>query len=119
MIKVERLSANALRVAASERLTLSDFRLLAPPIDAMVDRNRKLRLLVDLSEFEGWENLKAFELHSGFVKTHQMYVERLAVIASPEWPAWLIETGRMFLHRDAKAFNRAQEAEAMRWVAEP
>jgi hypothetical protein len=74
--------------------------------------------LVDARQFAGWENLKAFEIHAGFVKTHQMYVERLGVIASHDWQHWVVDTMRMFLHPEAKAFDASQEAEALRWIAE-
>jgi hypothetical protein len=33
----------------------------------MIDRSGRIRLLIDATEFGGWENLKAFELHAGFV----------------------------------------------------
>jgi len=118
MIKFEALSQSAFRVAASGQLTADDFRLLAPQVDAMIDRRRPVRALVDASGFEGWENFKAFELHAGFVKTHQMYVQRLAVIAGRDWQEWLVETLRMFLHPDAKAFDPTQEGEAVRWILE-
>ena len=58
----------------SETLTVADFRQLGPQIDAMIDRNRRIRVLIDATEFGGWENFKAFEVHTGFVKLHQMYV---------------------------------------------
>ena len=81
MIRFEPLSASAIKVVLSETLTVADFRQLGPQIDAMIDRNRRIRVLIDATEFGGWENFKAFEVHTGFVKLHQMYVERLAVIA--------------------------------------
>ena len=118
MIRFEPLSQTAIKVVASGKLTADDFRLLAPPVDAMIDRRWPVRVLVDASGFDGWENFRAFESHAGFVKTRQMYVERLAVIVGRDWQKWLVETLRMFLHPDAKSFDSAQEGEAMRWILE-
>jgi hypothetical protein len=119
MIRFEPISASAVRVVLSETLTVADFRLLGPQIDTMIDRHGRIRLLIDAAQFNGWENFKAFELHTGFVKTHQMYVDRLAVIADRDWQPWLVETLRMVLHPQAKAFGPAEEQDAMRWIAEP
>jgi hypothetical protein len=52
-------------------------------------------------------------------KMHQMYVDRLALIASHDWQHWLVDTLRMFLHPEAKAFDKGRESEAMQWIAEP
>jgi SpoIIAA-like len=119
MIRLEPISAAAMKVVPSEKLTVADFRQLGPQIDAMIDRSGRIRVVVDVTEFGGWENLKAFEIHAGFVKTHQMYVERLALIAGHDWQDWLVDTLRMFLHPQAKAFEKRHEGEAMRWIAEP
>jgi hypothetical protein len=119
MISFEPISASAMKVVVSEKLTVADFRQLGPQIDAMVDRSGRIRLLIDATEFGGWENFKAFEVHAGFVKMHQMYVERLAVIAGHDWQHWLVDTLRMFLHPEAKAFDKGRESEAMHWIAEP
>jgi hypothetical protein len=116
MIKFEPIAANALRIVLSQNLTEADFRLLSPQVDAMIDRAGRIRLLIDASQFDGWESFMAFELHSGFVKTHQMFVDRLAVIAGHGWQRWLVDTMRMFLHRDAKVFDPGQEGEAVRWI---
>jgi SpoIIAA-like len=118
MIKFEPISVNALKIVASEKLTVADFRLLSPQVDTMIDRSGRIRLLIEAAQFDGWENLKAFETHAGFIKTHQMYVDRLAVIASRQWQHWIVDTMRMFLHPQAKAFDQGQEGEAMRWIAE-
>ena len=118
MIKFEPLSASAIKIVPSDKLTVADFRLLGPQVDAMLDRSDRIRLLVDASRFEGWESFKAFELHSGFVKIHQRYVERLALVVGQGWPEWLVETIRMFLHRDGKAFELASEAEAVQFILE-
>ena len=119
MIRFEPISASATKVVLSETLTVADFRQLGPQLDAMIDRHGRIRLLIDATDFGGWESFKAFELHTGFVKTHQMYVERLAVIVGRDWQRWLVDTLRMVLHPEAKAFDKGREAEAARWIAEP
>jgi hypothetical protein len=68
MIKTELLSANALTLVPPAKLKTEDFDQIAPPIDSLIRQHVKIRLLIDASGFNGWENIAAFENHAGFVK---------------------------------------------------
>jgi hypothetical protein len=69
--------------------------------------------------FNGWETFAAFQAHASFIRNHQGSVERLAVIVGHDWQHWLVDAMRMFLHPDAKAFDKNREEEARKWVAAP
>ena len=97
MIKTEIISANALRIIAPEKLKADDFRQLAPQVNSLISQHGKIRLLIDASGFNGWENVAAFANHVGFVKNHQRKVERIAVIAAHGWQHWVIGAVKMFL----------------------
>jgi hypothetical protein len=116
MIKMENISANTLRIVVPEKLKADDFRQIKPQIDSFISQQGKIRLLIDASEFNGWENIAAFENHAGFVKTHQQKVERIAVIAGHEWQHWLIGAFRMFVHPQVKAYDKGHESEALQWL---
>ena len=45
-------------------------------------------------------------------------MERLAVIVGHDWQHWLVDVMRMFLHPEARAFDKNKEGEARKWVAE-
>ena len=57
----------------------------------------KIRLLVDASNFSGWENIAAFEKHIGFINNHHQKVER---IVNPE----------------VRAYDKGEESEALAWI---
>lgn len=116
MIKTEILSANVLKIIAPEKLKADDFRQIAPQVDTLISQYGKIRLLIDASGFDGWENIAAFESHAGFVKDHQQKIERIAVIAGHEWQHWLIGAVRIFLHPEVRAFNTSHESEARQWI---
>jgi hypothetical protein len=116
MIKTEIISANALRIIAPEKLKADDFRQLAPQVDSLISQHGKIRLLIDASGFNGWENVAAFANHVGFVKNHQRKVERIAVIAAHGWQHWVIGAVKMFLHPDVRAFDKNHESEALQWI---
>jgi hypothetical protein len=75
-----------------------------------------IRLLIDASEFGGWEDLSAFEGHASFVKDHQQKVERLAVLTAHDWQRWLIAAVRIFVHPELRAFDKQHAEAAMQWV---
>jgi hypothetical protein len=117
MIKTEIISANTLKIIVAEKLKADDFRQIAPQIDSFISQHGKIRLLIDASGFNGWENIAAFENHAGFVKDHQKKIERIAVIAGHEWQHWLIGTVRIFLHPEIKAFDKSHESDALKWIS--
>ena len=116
MIKTEILSSNVLRIGVPPKLKVDDFWKIAPEVEAVIRQYGKIRLLIDASQFGGWENIAAFENHAAFVKSHQQKVERIAVIVAHEWQHWLVGAVRIFVHPEVKAFDREQEAEALRWI---
>ena len=116
MIKTDIISANALRITVPDKLKADDFRHIAPQIDSLISQYGKIRLLIDASGFNGWENIEAFENHAGFVKNHQQKVERIAVIAAHDWQHWLIGAVRIFVHPEARAYDKNHESEALQWI---
>ena len=116
MIRLELLSSNAFRLAPSGKLTEDDFGGLAPMIDAAIAEHGEIRLMIDASGFRGWDSFAAFERHAGFVRARQRKVEWLAVLTGHDWQEWLVDTMRMFLHPEARAFAKGQEADALRWL---
>lgn len=117
MIKTEIISPNALRIRVPEKLKVDDFRQIAPQVDSIIRQHGKIRLLIDASQFCGWENIAAFENHASFVKSHQNSVERVAVIIAHDWQRWLIGAVRIFLHPRVKAYDLGYEREALQWIA--
>ena len=116
MIKTEIISGNVLRITAPEKLKADDFRQIAPQVDSLISQHGQIRLLIDASGFNGWENISAFEKHAGFVKSHQRKIERIAVIAGHDWQHWVIGAVRMFVHPQVKAYDKSHENEALQWI---
>jgi hypothetical protein len=75
-------------------------------------------IYIDASQFNGWENIKAFENHIQFIKTHQPKAERIAVIVGHEWQHWLIGVIRIFVHPAVRDYEKGQEIEALQWIVE-
>jgi hypothetical protein len=116
VIKTDIISANALRLIAPKKLKAEDFRQLRPQIDSLISRHGKIRLLIDGSGFDGWENIAALQAHAGFIRSRQQKIERIAVIARHNWQHWVIGAVRMFLHPEVRAYDRNHENEALQWI---
>jgi len=116
MIKTDIISGNVLRILPPEKLKVDDFRQIAPQVDSIISRYGKIRLLIDASGFNGWENIAAFENHAGFVKSHQQKVDRIAVIVARDWQHWLVGAVRIFLHPEVRAYDKSRESEALKWI---
>ena len=116
MITIEPISARALKVTVPEKVKADDFQQLASQIDSLIQQQGKIRLLIDASNFSGWENIAAFERHIGFVKNHHQKVERISVIAGHDWQYWVIGTIRLFVHPEVRVFGKGQEREALEWI---
>jgi hypothetical protein len=116
VIKTGIISGNVLRISAPEKLKADDFRQIAPQVDSVISQYGKIRLLIDASGFDGWENIAAFENHAGFVKSHQQKVDRIAVIVAHDWQHWLVGAVRMFLHPEVRAYDKSHEGEALKWI---
>ena len=118
MIKPVLLAPNVLKIVAPTRLSTDDFEEMRLLLEPLVKEYGSIRLLIDASALEGWDNMAAFEKHAGFVKTHQQKVERVAVIAPHEWQHWLVATVRIFLHPHVRAFEPSQADAALLWIEE-
>jgi hypothetical protein len=116
VIKTDIISGNVLRILAPEKLKADDFRQIAPQVDSIISQCGKIRLLIDASGFNGWENIAAFENHAGFVKSHHQKVDRIAVIVAHDWQHWLVGAVRVFLHPEVRAYDKSHEGEALKWI---
>ena len=116
MIETKIISPNALRILVPKKLRLDDFRQIAPQVDSIIRQQGKIRMLIDASQFDGRENIAAFENHASFVKNHQNRVERIAVIIAHDWQRWLVGTVRIILHPKVKAYDQGYESEALQWI---
>jgi SpoIIAA-like len=84
VIKTDIISGNVLRILVPDKIKAEDVRQIEPQVDSIISQYGKIRLLIDASGFNGWENIGAFENQAGFVKSHQQKVDRIAVIGATE-----------------------------------
>jgi hypothetical protein len=118
MLKLEVIAPGVLKIVAPVKLGADDFAQLAPKVEAILKHEGKVRLLIDATQLEGWDNIAALEEHAAFVKAHQQKVERIAVIAAHEWQHWLVGAVKVFLHPQIRVFDKGDADQALRWIAD-
>jgi hypothetical protein len=118
MITLELVSANVARIAVPAILKADDFSGLAPQLDAFIKQRGTIRLLLDASACDGWDDMTAFERHIAFVKTHHRSLERIAVIAGHRWQHWLAGALRIFVHPEVRIYDKVETTKAMMWITE-
>jgi hypothetical protein len=116
MFKIEQIAKDAIKITATQRLSAESFSEIAALADPIIGENGQIRVLIDVTALQGWENFAAFKRHLGFVASHQGFVLRLAIITSRAWQRALAKMAGLFLHPDIRAFSPRDAGAACRWL---
>ena len=81
-------------------------------------RYDKVRLLIDLREFDGWQGLGALRDHVELVRGHAHKVERAAIVGDAGWQEMAAKIGRRAFGLDARWFDADEFEKAKRWLME-
>lgn len=104
-----------IEVRVSGTLTPDDYDKLIPAWERMIARQGRMRMLLVMEDFHGWDLGAAWDdLHFGV--THASKVERIAVVGEQAWQKWMIKLGKFFAPETLKYFDARERAEAERWV---
>jgi hypothetical protein len=68
MITLDVIAPGVLKIVAPAKLSADDFAQLAPKIDSILKHQGEIRVLVDATQLEGWDNVATLEKHAAFVK---------------------------------------------------
>ncbi len=110
--------SNVVEVVVSGRLTHQDYVHFVPEVDAAVKKHGRIRLLLDMKEFRGW-NAKALWDDTKFALKHYSHISRIAMVGESTWEKWMSNLCRPFTRAEVRYFDRPSIQEARRWMAEP
>lgn len=97
-------------------LESSAYEGLGAEIDNLLAGQDGARLLVDLQEFGGWQNLSALGHHISLMFGHRHVIRRAALLGDASWQKVAVRFARHLLRGEARFFEN--EAEARAWLAE-
>lgn len=99
------------------KLTHADYQAFTPLLDGALSTitSPKVRLLLDASEFTGWELRAAWDDFKIGLK-HGNEFEKIAIVGHANWQALLAMLGDWFISGEVTYFT--DTAEAINWLCE-
>jgi hypothetical protein len=104
-------------VHVSGKLTRTDYEQLVPEFERLVRQHGKLRLLFDMTGFQGWEAGALWQDIKFDVK-HHADIERLAMIGDKKWEHGMATFCKPFTKATIRYFDHAESTEARKWLCE-
>lgn len=97
------------------RLTDADYFDTLPKLIAVAEREGRLRLVADLSDFDGVEWQLAYE-QSAFGKPHWNKIKRIALVGTQHWAVLAARIAADLAPADVRIFEAAKYAAALDWA---
>ncbi|WP_171173414.1 STAS/SEC14 domain-containing protein [Ruegeria sp. HKCCD8929] len=88
-------------------------------LDAHIREHDRFRLLLDLTEFDGWQGLSALGAHFSLVRERAGIPERVAMVGDKGWQHMAQRVASRFLNARTHYFESADIESAMAWLAAP
>ncbi len=109
---------NVLIVRLSGKLTGADYKQFVPVIEQAIARYGKLRLLVEMHDFHGWD-ADALWQDVKFDFKHFNDIERLAMVGETTWQHWMATICKPFTTAKVRYFEPGDIDAARQWVEQP
>jgi len=118
MVHIESLEGNTIGMKVVDKLTDEDYtNVLIPGLEQILQNHDKVRVLVDATEFKGW-NLAAAWDDVTFGMKHRNDFEKFAVVGGKEWMNWGAKLGAQFMSGEVKTFSAEEREQAWEWIRE-
>ncbi|HEY4313547.1 MAG TPA: STAS/SEC14 domain-containing protein [Pirellulales bacterium] len=111
----EEAAGKILEVRASGKLSKQDYERFLPEVERLIKAQGKLRILLELHDFHGWEVAALWE-DIKFDMKHFRDIERLAVVGETKWEAGMAAFCKPFTSATIKYFDHTKAAEAKAWL---
>ena len=118
MIEVTELDTGTLSVKASGKLTHEDYIAnLIPTIEKNIDEHEKISLLIELSDFDGWEWKAAFDDFKTGIKHRKDFV-KVALVGNMAWEKYIVQMFDYFIDGEVRYFDERQLKDARIWITQ-
>ena len=100
---------------ATGKLTHQDYETLIPMIEMSIKSipNAKVNMLLDATEFEGWEAQAAWDDFRFGMEYKEIFV-KIAIVGTKTWQEYVAKIGDWFMHGEVKFFYDLDEAKG--WI---
>jgi len=107
-----------LEVDLHGKLNREDYERIGPDAEALIKRYGRIRILVTMHDFDGWDASGLWEDFK-FDFKHFNHVERLAMVGDRDWQKWMANFCKPFTTAKVHFFPFEQIDQAHEWLEEP
>lgn len=118
MLEIRQRFNDVAVLSASGKLSRQDYERTLPDLERMLKEHGKLRLLVELNDFAGWE-LPALAMDLRFSAKYRKYFGRIAVVGQGAIEKVLVVLGKALLGGRLRFFPEQRADAARQWVGAP
>jgi len=111
----ESADTNLVTVTLDGKLAKEDYEHFVPEVEKLISKHGKLRILLKLQDFHGW-NMGALWEDIKFDLKHFADIERLAVVGDKNWEKWMAGFCKPFTKAEIQYFDQSEEAQAKEWI---
>jgi len=104
-------------VRLSGKLTKQDYEQFVPRTEALISRHGRIRILLEMHDFHGWEMGALWEDLKFDVK-HFKDIERIAMVGEKKWEKGMAVFCKPFTTAKVRYFDESQADQASQWVRE-
>jgi hypothetical protein len=109
--------AKLLVVHVTGKLVRADYEHFVPEFERLLRLHGKLRVLFDMTGFQGWDAGAMWEDIKFDVK-HFGDIERLAMVGDKKWQHGMAAFFKPFTKATTRYFDQADAAKARKWLGE-
>lgn len=111
----EEVHGKVMEVDLHGKLSREDYEKLVPETEKLIRQHGKIRVLVTMHDFHGWDPGALWEDIKWSVK-HFNQIERLAIAGEQTWHKYMTGFCRPFSTAQVRYFTLDQLSEARAWV---
>jgi hypothetical protein len=104
-----------LNVKLSGKLHKDDYQHFVPLVERLIGQHGKIRIMVELHDFHGWDMAALWEDLKFDVK-HFKDIERLAIVGETKWEQGMATFCKPFTTADIRYFDVKDIAAARQWI---
>jgi len=108
---------NVLEVRISGKLSEEAYKQFVPKTEALIQKYGKVRMLVELHDFHGWDAGALWEDFKFDLK-HFNDLERLAIVGDSKWEKGMSVFCKPFTSASVRYFDISELAPAQAWIRE-
>ena len=113
----EEVHGKVVEVDLHGMLGREDYEMFVPEIERVIHLHGKVRMLVTMHDFQGWDAAALWEDIKWNAK-HFNHMERLALVGETTWHRWMTGFLKPFTDTQVRYFAVEQLPEARAWLAE-